>query len=103
VHLLILEDLKLTSYQITGTAICCAYLTVNPHFASPTFRHWRASFYAGIGLSSIVFIVHGLLIYGWELQKSRMSLDYMGWVAVFNLLGAVIYAARVSLFHSRCS
>ena len=37
------------------------------------------------------------MIYGWELQKSRMSLAWMGWMATVNLIGAVMYAARVTI------
>ena len=79
-------------------AMCCAYLTLCLHFASPKFRHYRVSFYASLGLAShIVFVVHGLVIHGWEEQKTRISLKYTAWVAMSNLVGAVIYAARVSL------
>ncbi|KAI1757954.1 putative hemolysin-III channel protein Izh2 [Xylaria castorea] len=79
----------------TTTALCCTIFTLNPHFSSPKFRHWRACLYAGFGLSSIIFIIHGLLIYGWELQKLRMSLVWMSWMATSNLVGAGIYAARI--------
>ena len=51
--------------------------------------------YAGLGLSAIVFVVHGILLNGWTEQNRRMSLDWMGLMAFFNLTGAVIYAARV--------
>ncbi|KAF2719803.1 putative hemolysin-III channel protein Izh2 [Polychaeton citri CBS 116435] len=79
----------------TTTALGFTYLTLNPYFASPQFRHWRAGVYAGFGLSSMIFVVHGLYLYGWELQKSCMSLVFMGWMAASNLIGAVIYAARI--------
>lgn len=69
--------------------------TLSPKFGSPKFRHWRATIFAGFGLSSILFIIHGLILYGWEVQKDRMSLVWMGWMATANLLGAGIYAARV--------
>lgn len=52
--------------------------------------------YAGLGLSAIIFIGHGLSIYGWQIQKRRMGLVHMGLMATFNLLGAAAYAARVS-------
>lgn len=81
-------------------ALCCAIFTLNSRFGSPEFRHWRASFYAAFGLSSVIFVIHGLVLYGWELQKARMSLVWMGWMATANLTGAAIYAARVkSLKH----
>ncbi|KAK8069457.1 hypothetical protein PG994_006073 [Apiospora phragmitis] len=74
----------------SGTALACGISTLNPHFSSPKFRHWRACFYAGFGLSSIIFIVHG-----WELQKARMYLVWMGWMATSNLVGAALYAIRI--------
>lgn len=91
-HLL---SLVLTQVQTSVTALCCTFLTLSPRFGSPQFRHWRATFYAGFGLSSIFFVIHGLTLYGWEVQKDRMSLVWMGWMATANLLGAAIYAARV--------
>ena len=51
--------------------------------------------YAGLGLSSVVFITHGILIYDWTIQYQRMSLGWMGLMAALNLLGAITYAARV--------
>jgi adiponectin receptor len=52
-------------------------------------------FYAGFGLSSLIFIVHGIIVIGWEAQKARMSLIWMSWMAAANLTGAAVYAARV--------
>ena len=52
--------------------------------------------YAGLGLSAVVFVVHGLIKYGWEVQNRRMSIDWMGLMALFNFSGAITYAARVS-------
>ena len=51
--------------------------------------------YACIGLSAVVFVVHSIHLCGWETQKQRMSLDRMGLMAVLNLIGAYVYAARV--------
>lgn len=51
--------------------------------------------YAGLGLSAVVFVIHGILLHGWEIQCQRMSIDWMGSMAFFNLTGAVVYAARV--------
>lgn len=51
--------------------------------------------YACLGLSAIVFMIHGLLLYGWNVQNQRMSLDWMMLMAFFNLVGAVAYASRV--------
>lgn len=51
--------------------------------------------YAGLGLSAVIFVIHGILLHGWALQNQRMSLNWMALMATFNLLGATIYAARV--------
>lgn len=85
----------LISDQTTAFALGCFFITLDPHFASPQYRRWRASMYAGFGLSSIIFVAHGLYVHGWELQRVRMSLNYMIWMGASNLVGAAIYAARV--------
>ncbi|KAH8603016.1 hemolysin-III related-domain-containing protein [Bisporella sp. PMI_857] len=64
-------------------------------FRHSTLRLYRTAMYAFLGLSAIVFITHGLIIYGWEVQKHSMSLVYMLITALLNLLGAVVYVARI--------
>jgi hypothetical protein len=51
--------------------------------------------YVGFALSSTGFMLHGLLVHGWELQNERMSFVWVGWMAVANLVGAAVYVARV--------
>ena len=53
--------------------------------------------YACLGLSAVVFVTHGLILHGWNVQHKRMSLDRMGLMALLNLVGAFAYAARVSI------
>ncbi len=81
--------------QISLSAGACAIITLNPRFRHPTLRPYRAAMYACLGLSAIVFIAHGVILYGWETQNSRMSLDRMGLMSLLNLTGAYAYAARV--------
>ena len=57
--------------------------------------------YAGLGLSAFVFITHSILIYDWTTQYQRMSLGWMGLMAVLNLVGAITYAARVGSLPER--
>ena len=82
--------------NVSVLAAGCVVATLHPKFRHPTMRPYRSLMYAGLGLSAIVFMVHGLLKHGWELQRMRMSLDWMMLMAGFNLTGAVTYAARVS-------
>lgn len=56
--------------------------------------------YAGLGLSAIIFVIHGVVKHGWKTQNHRMSLDWMGLMATLNLIGAFAYAARVGLLLS---
>lgn len=53
--------------------------------------------YAGLGFSAVIFITHGLIIHGWEVQKHRMSLEWMALMGGLNVTGAVAYACRVRL------
>lgn len=87
------QELKL--FQISCSALFCMLLTLGPHFDSSHFRRRRPAFYAVFGLSFVTFVIHGIILYGWEMQKSRMSLIWMGWMAMINLFGATIYATRV--------
>jgi len=80
---------------VSVLAAVCAIATLHPKFRGPSFRPYRAAMYAGLGLSAVGFIVNGLMLHGWEIQNQRMSLDWMILMAVLNLVGATIYAARI--------
>lgn len=86
--------------QVTILAAACSVATLHPKFRHSSLRPYRAAMYAGLGLSAIVFIIHGLTIHGWDIQNRRMSLSYMALMGTFNLVGAAIYAARVSILTS---
>ena len=76
-------------------ALVCTIATLAPNFRHPALRLYRTAMYASLGLSAMVFITHGLIIHGWEIQNHRMSLTYMLVTAMLNFLGAVVYAARI--------
>jgi adiponectin receptor len=76
-------------------AIACAITTLNPRFRSPTLRPYRAAMFLGLGFSAIIFIAHGILKYGVNLQRRRMSLDWMIVMTTFNVIGALTYTVRV--------
>lgn len=91
---------KIYWLNVSVLASLCVVATLHPNFRHPTFRPYRAAMYAGLGLSAVVFVVHGLIRHGWKIQNQRMSLDWMALMATFNLLGAATYAARVRVFLS---
>ncbi|KAK6592091.1 hemolysin III family channel protein [Botrytis cinerea] len=80
---------------ISLSAAACAITTLHPKFRHSAFRPYRAIMYSCLGLSSITFVIHGLILYGYDTQNWRMSLDWMGIMAGFNLFGAFAYAARI--------
>ncbi|KAE8450599.1 hypothetical protein EG329_005943 [Mollisiaceae sp. DMI_Dod_QoI] len=84
-------------YWIFISAIACACITgtLDQRFSAPSYRPYRAALYASLGLAGFVFIAHGILIHGIAIQKQRMSLDWMVWMGTFNIIGAIVYAARV--------
>jgi adiponectin receptor len=48
-----------------------------------------------LGLSAMAFIIHGLILYSWEIQNHRIGLNYILTIAMLNLLGAAIYTVRI--------
>jgi adiponectin receptor len=81
--------------QVSLLAIACVATILNPRFRHPQLRPYRAAMYSGLGLSAIIFIIHGIVIHGWDIQSRRMSLGWMGLMSTLNLIGAAAYAARV--------
>ncbi|MCJ1324310.1 hypothetical protein MMC10_000972 [Thelotrema lepadinum] len=88
---------KVYSINVSILALGCAIATLHSRFRHPTWRPYRAAMYAGLGLSAIVFVIHGLVKYGFETQRRHMGVDWMAAMASFNLFGAAIYGIRVSL------
>ena len=82
--------------QVSFLGCLCSAATLRPRFRTPTFRPYRAAMYACLGLSALVSITHAIILHGWEESSRRMSLGWMGLMAALNLIGALIYAARVS-------
>lgn len=90
-------QLQKTYYTLVSVlAAGCVYATLHPAFRRPKYRPYRATMYAGLGLSFIVPIIHGIIRFGWETQMWRMSLDWMALMTALNLTGGALYAMRVS-------
>ena len=84
---------------MTAIAATCAIFTWTPRFCSPRFRAYRAAMYSGLGLTGILFATHGVLLHGWSEQFQRMALNWMMLMAILNLIGAGMYAARMPEKH----
>jgi adiponectin receptor len=81
---------------VSASASGCVAFSLYPMFSKPAFRMARASMYASLGLFAVVFVVHGLYLYGFAVQRRRLSMEWMILMALSNLLGAAFYALRVS-------
>lgn len=89
-------SLQTTYYTLVSVlAAGCVYATLHPTFRRPKYRPYRAVMYAGLGLSFIIPIIHGIVKFGWETQLWRMSLDWMAAMTTLNLTGGALYAMRV--------
>ncbi|CAD0018511.1 unnamed protein product, partial [Aureobasidium pullulans] len=82
----------------SASASGCITFILGPMFIKPAYRTARALTYLSLGLFAIVFIVHGIYLYGFMMQRKRLALEWMGLMALFNFLGCTAYAFRV-----RCS
>lgn len=81
--------------QAFATATFAIIATFQPRFHHPTVRSYRVTVYGGLGLLANIFVIHGVLLHGWAEQNQRMSIDYMGLMALLTIIGGVIYVARV--------
>ena len=80
------------------TLMFCAAVTLLPKFRTPEYHSWKVAIYTSLGLTGLVFIIHGLVVFGWETQNRRLPLLWVAGMAVTNLVGALIFAARVSIY-----
>ncbi|CAD0030344.1 unnamed protein product, partial [Aureobasidium pullulans] len=79
---------------VSASASGCVAFTLYPAFIKPTFRAMRAAMYASLGLFAVVFVLHGVYLYGFAVQRRRLALEWMAVMALLNLLGAMFYALR---------
>lgn len=86
----------LISLQSSASATGCITFILGPLFIQPAYRNLRALTYLSLGLFAIVFILHGIYLHGFALQRRRLSLEWMGLMALLNFLGCAAYAFRVS-------
>jgi len=70
----------------------CAIVSIRPEFRTPKWRPFRASMFVGMGLSSVVAMVHGCIKYGASQFKQQIRYDWMILEGFQYILGAALYA-----------
>ncbi|KAH7131520.1 mPR-like GPCR protein [Dactylonectria estremocensis] len=81
-------------YAICSLGVGCALVSWIERFRTPTWRPYRTMMFVALGLSGVVPIFHGSMIYGVQGLHERMSL---GWVVLHGamyIFGAFLYAFR---------
>ncbi|KAJ1911096.1 hypothetical protein H4219_006043 [Mycoemilia scoparia] len=74
-----------------GTAV----MTVTPKFNSKEWRVIRAVTFVSLGLSGVFPLIHSLITFGWTHTISALQLVYLIPMALFYIVGAFIYGARI--------
>ncbi|KAI5271167.1 mPR-typeG-protein-coupled receptor, partial [Aureobasidium subglaciale] len=97
IHFAFICDVQLRGlhwFLSSASATGCITFILGPMFIKPVYRTARALTYLSLGLFALIFIVHGIYLYGFMLQRKRLSLEYMGLMVLFNFLGCTAYAFR---------
>jgi len=81
--------------MVSILAMACILATLTRRFQYLTLRPYLTAIYTLLGLSSVIFIIYGLIIHGWDVQNRKMSLTYLLITAILNVLGAIFYVARI--------
>jgi len=75
-------------------AVLASIVTFTAVFRKPAAQPLRVGVYGSLALSTLVPIIHGLGIHGWNGQSERFPMWGIGLTLLFNSLGALAYATR---------
>lgn len=73
----------------------CTVMSVKPKFRAPAWRPFRAGMFVLMGLSGVLPVLHGLVLYGIEEMNKQMALSWLVLQAYLYILGAAIYAVCI--------
>ncbi|KAA8576502.1 hypothetical protein EYC84_006613 [Monilinia fructicola] len=75
-------------------AIACSISTFQPHFRDPYLRPVRAATFGSLAVFTMVPVIHGAIVYGWQTQNQRMGITWVLITLILNVLGATAYAIK---------
>ncbi|KAI8624633.1 hemolysin-III channel protein Izh2 [Xylariaceae sp. FL1651] len=81
-------------YGICLLGIGCGVVSWVEKFRTPLWRPYRAAMFVGLGVSGVVPVCHGLMIYGYRSLNERMGLNWVLLQGVLYIFGAFLYAVR---------
>lgn len=80
---------------ITTLGALTTAVAVMRHFRTPEYRWIRTILFLSLGLSAIIPVAHGIIIYGLVTAFDSMSLGYMLTMGSMYVVGALIYGWRI--------
>ena len=83
--------------KMGAVGLACAVVSIRPEVATPKWRTFRATMFVGMGLSSVVAVVHGCLKYGASQFNQQMQYEWMIYEGIQYTLGAALYAVRYEM------
>ncbi|KAF7906232.1 hypothetical protein EAF00_000511 [Botryotinia globosa] len=75
-------------------AVACSVSTFQPHFRDPFLRPVRAATFGSLAVVTMVPVVHGATVSGWQVQNQRMGITWVLITLMLNVLGATAYAIK---------
>ncbi|KAI1828544.1 hemolysin-III channel protein Izh2 [Xylaria intraflava] len=81
-------------YGISLLGVGCGVVSWVEKFRTPLWRPYRAAMFVGLGISGVVPVCHGLVIYGYRPLCERMGLDWILLQGALYIFGAFLYAVR---------
>lgn len=86
---------KIYGVLVVLLGISTALISIMKRFGTPAFRVMRTALFACMGLVGVVPFFHHVWIYGWEMARHSFASEWVMMMAVWYLVGAVIYAFRI--------
>lgn len=75
-----------------ATGLGCAVISLRPSFRTPSWRTFRACMFIGMGLSSIIAVIHGCFLFGTSQFHRQIQFSWMIYEGVLYISGAALYA-----------
>lgn len=79
---------------ITTAASTTIYITLSPLTCTPAYRRFRAYMFIGLGMSVVIPLTHGIVLYGFDKAYNLFSLNWLAVSGVLNIVGALLYVER---------
>ncbi|KAI9345011.1 hemolysin-III related-domain-containing protein [Obelidium mucronatum] len=89
---------------MTTFGVVTTLITVSEKFSTPKYRLLRTSLFVGMGLASVIPIIHITLEHSYEYANLTMGLNHGIFGGICYLVGAFLYASRVPerFFPGKC-